>query len=220
MRGKSGILLLLLTCALFPAGAVTITTGFGTRESSVETSPVFMSLGIETGPLSFYAQTDSGQIYDLEADLAFLRTEKTRHSFNTSLQLVPAEGGFATFSYIFSHRLSAHSLFLSYTLGIQSGYAFSPYSEGISFTIFPVGSLETGYDDGRFALSLGGTFHLREERSWKPTLSLAVKLSYNFDDQFGIYTRAYAEAAEILTDPGIVIASYGIQAGFIFRGEV
>lgn len=219
MRGKSGILLLLLTCALFPAGAVTITTGFGARESSIETSPVFMSLGIETGPLSFYAQTDSGQIYDLEADIAFLRTEKTRHSFNTSLQLVPSEGGFATFSYIFSHRLSAHSLFLSYTFGIQSGYAFSPYSEGISFTIFPVGSLETGYDDGRFALSLGGTFHLREERSWKPTLSLAVKLSYNFDDQFGIYTRAYAEAAEILTDPGIVIASYGIQAGFIFRGE-
>lgn len=220
MRGKSGILLLLLTCALFPAGAVTITTGFGARESSIETSPVFMSLGIETGPLSFYAQTDSGQIYDLEADLAFLRTEKTRHSFNTSLQLVPSEGGFATFSYIFSHRLSSPHLFLSYTLGIQSGYAFSPYSEGISFTIFPVGSLETGYDDGRFALSLGGTFHLREERSWKPTLSLAVKLSYNFDDQFGIYTRAYAEAAEILTDPGIVIASYGIQAGFIFRGEV
>lgn len=220
MRGKFGILLILLTCALFPAGAVTISTGFGTRESSIETSPVFMSLGIETGPLSFYAQTDSGQIYDLEADLAFLRTENTRHSFNTSLQLVPPEGGFATFSYIFSHRLSAHSLFLSYTLGIQSGYAFSPYSEGISFTIFPVGSLETGYDDGRFALSLEGTFHLREERSWKPTLSLAVKLSYNFDDQFGIYTRAYAEAAEILTDPGIVIASYGIQAGFIFRGEV
>lgn len=219
MRGKSGILLLLLTCALFPAGAVTITTGFGARESSIETSPVFMSLGIETGPLSFYAQTDSGQIYDLEADLAFLRTEKTRHSFNTSLQLVPSEGGFATFSYIFSHRLSSPHLFLLYTLGIQSGYAFSPYSEGISFTIFPVGSLETGYDDGRFALSLGGTFHLREERSWKPTLSLAVKLSYNFDDQFGIYTRAYAEAAEILTDPGIVIASYGIQAGFIFRGE-
>lgn len=220
MRGKSGILLLLLTCALFPAGAVTITTGFGARESSIETSPVFMSLGIETGPLSFYAQTDSGQIYDLEADIAFLRTEKTRHSFNTSLQLVPSEGGFATFSYIFSHRLSSPHLFLSYTFGIQSGYAFSPYSEGISFTIFPVGSLETGYDDGRFALSLGGTFHLREERSWKPTLSLAVKLSYNFDDQFGIYTRAYAEAAEILTDPGIVIASCGIQAGFIFRGEV
>lgn len=219
MRGKSGILLLLLTCALFPAGAVTITTGFGARESSIETSPVFMSLGIETGPLSFYAQTDSGQIYDLEADIAFLRTEKTRHSFNTSLQLVPSEGGFATFSYIFSHRLSSPHLFLSYTFGIQSGYAFSPYSEEISFTIFPVGSLETGYDDGRFALSLGGTFHLREERSWKPTLSLAVKLSYNFDDQFGIYTRAYAEAAEILTDPGIVIASYGIQAGFIFRGE-
>ena len=220
MRGKLCTLIMLLTCTLFPAGAVTITTGFGTRESSVETSPVFMSLGIEAEPLSFYAQTDSGQIYDLEADLAFLRTEKTRHSFNTSLQLVPAEGGFATFSYIFSHRLSAHSLFLSYTLGIQSAYAFSPYSDGISFTIFPVGSLETGYDDGRFALSLGGTFHLREERSWKSTLSLLVKISYNFDDQFGIYTRAYAEVAEILIDPGIVIASYGIQAGFIFTGDV
>ena len=191
----------------------------GHRNSSVADSPVFISSEVRTGPFSFYMQTDMGQMFDFAANYEIRQGATLSHNINTSLQLVPSEGGFATFSYIFSHRLSSDRLFLSYTLGIQSGYAFSPYSDGISFTIFPVGSLETGYDDGRFSLSLEGTFHLREERSWKPTLSLVMKLSYNFDDQFGISTRAYAEAAEILTDPGIVIASYGIQAGFIFRGD-
>lgn len=190
----------------------------GHRNSSVADSPVFISSEVRTGPFSFYLQTDMGQMFDFAANYEIRQGATLSHNINTSLQLVPHEGGFSTYSYLFKQKLDWSWGFFRYGIGAQAGLAWSPYTDTLSWSLSPMGEITLGLQAGDFKAETGLTTYDSQERSWKATPVITALVSYDISSSLTVYASAYAEIAELFMQPYILISSYGGKIGIIARG--
>ena len=114
---------------------------------------MFFALTVSYAGAAFRFQTDMGDIFDLALSYDIDQGSTLTHTFSTTMQTVPGEGGFNTLSYIFSQDLVFDWFHVKYAAG-----------------------------------------------------------------QLAFYVRGYAELAEVLMNPYITIAGYGIGAGVVLRG--
>lgn len=219
MRRTILVSIIIALCIPLYSLPVSFETALGHRNSSIADSPVFFSAKGGIGPASLYFQTDDGQIFDFVLDLGFEQGKTLEHHLNSSLQLIPDNGGFTTLSYLFTQDLRWRWGHFRYGIGVQLGYAWSLYSAKPAYSISPMGEVTLGFDAGGFSSDIFLTTYADEERSWKETPVIGTRLEYDFDEHLSFYTSAYVEIAELFMQPYILISAYGGKAGFVFRGN-
>ena len=213
----SVMMLVVLACGL-AAEPVSFDWSLGTRRSSIEDEPMFFALTVSYAGAAFRFQTDMGDIFDLALSYDIDQGSTLTHTFSTTMQTVPWEGGFNTLSYIFSQDLVFDWFHVKYAAGLQTGMSWSPYSLILQWSISPLLELRTGIRASGFHADVFATSFLAEERSWKSTLCVGFETGIEVDRQLAFYVRGYAELAEVLMNPYITVAGYGIGAGVVLRG--
>ena len=219
MRKTAALFIVLFFCSLLNAQELSFSLAAGARRTSAAQG-AGISAEARFDGLSLFMQTVEGKDNSLVLSYDLRQGSTLTHSFIVSASFFPHQGGFATASYAFSQHIQYKWLFVNYAAGLQLGTIWSHYSDVHPLSISLMGRLAMGLNAPGFDISLFITSLDKERKSWKSTGLAGAELGLKLNENVRLYTRAFAEFAELAMNPYFVVSAYSISFGAVFKGQI
>ena len=217
MRRFGLILLLALTSLQLYAITYSMDAAVSYGDDMVTGSPMTTSFELGLEDFSFYAQSTLTGQADLIAAYDFHQGRTLFLRLDSVLSFT-RDGGYGTLGYTFRQNLAFSWFTASYALGVQAGLAWSPWSDFLTWSLSPMVEARIGADAGPFDADIFLSSLLDEKRSWKAVWAFGLEAGWDFNDSWRLYARSYASFAEVLMNDHILIDSWAVKVGLVFRG--
>lgn len=217
MRRFGLILLLALASLQLYALTYSMDAAVSYGDDMVTGNPVNISFELGLEDFSFYAQSTLTGQADLIAAYDFHQGKTLVHRLDSVLSFT-RDGGYGTLGYTFHQDLAFGWFTAAYALGIQVGLAWSPWSQLVTWSLSPMVEARIGADAGAFDADIFLSSLLDEKRSWKAIWAFGLEAGLDFNDSWRLYARSYASFAEVLMNDHILIDSWAVKVGLVFRG--
>ena len=153
----------------------------------------------------------------LSYDLRVGDTIHNRFIFHTDN--VPAEGGFATFGYLFSQQFAWSWFRLGYGIGIQAGVSYSPYSEPF-FSLVPLIDLRLGFELGPVRMMVYETMVHKEAMEYRLAAATGATIELSIDEHHMVYADGFFSLDNIMDCHTFSISGWGVSVGYSYRGTI
>lgn len=214
------LFLILLPDVFLFSGDFSISGMVGWREAVTTTNPLSISLygRYEDYRLALRMQTDQME------DFSFSWNRDINKYFGNNVLLhwqhVPKEGGFSDVAYSLSFKGSTDIFRLSFSLGIQFGFAYTMLSSSLMYSLSPLVNASLGIAYGPMETYLYMSMSHPDERSWKAIPVVGAYTIGHIDEHNMLVFEGYMKMAEYWVDPITLITGFSFRIGYAYRGAL